>query len=138
MLACRASPNGAANRRTLNEGGIHLQSINIFLLFHAIVLSIMNVLYAIICYSASFFGTNLLIQCQVPVVFSLFLVFQEIGTKRSPNTTKLSHDFFLDKRGHGCFGRRSEDTRGDGKATRHAQGLGAPSCLVGPSWIHLT
>ena len=41
------------------------------------------------------FGTNLLTQCQVSVVvFCLLMVFQEIGTKRSPNARKLFDDFF--------------------------------------------
>ena len=39
---------------------IRLQRIYNFLLFHAIILSILDVLYAFICYFISFFGTNLL------------------------------------------------------------------------------
>ena len=54
------------------------------------------------------------------VGFSLFLVFQKIGTKRSPNTTKLFDDFFLDIRDPRSLGRRSDVKRGDGKATRRA------------------
>ena len=43
----------------------------------------------------SFFGTNLLIQCPVPVaVFCLFFRSHEINIKRSPNTTILFVDFY--------------------------------------------
>jgi hypothetical protein len=52
---------------------IRLQRIYNFLLFHAIIVSILDVYYAIIYH---FFGTNLLTQCPVPVaVFCMFLVF---------------------------------------------------------------
>jgi hypothetical protein len=95
-------------------------------LFYAIILSILDVLYALLCYFISIFGTNLLTQCPVPVaVFYLFLVFQEISTKQSPNAMKLFDDFFLDKRDPRSFGRRPEDSRGGDKATGHALGGGA-------------
>jgi hypothetical protein len=68
---------------------IRLQRIYNFLLFHAIIVSILDVLYAIICLYISFLGTNLLTQCPVPVaVFCLFLPFQKIIVKRSPNEEK--------------------------------------------------
>jgi hypothetical protein len=74
---------------------IRLRRIYNFLLFHAFVLSILDVLYAFIRYFISFLATSLLTQCLVPVaVFCLFLVFQKISTKRSPNATKLFDDFF--------------------------------------------
>jgi hypothetical protein len=64
-------------------------------LFHAIIVSILDVLYAIICHYISFFGTNLLTQCPVPVVvFCLFFTSQNISTKWSPNAVKLVGDFF--------------------------------------------
>ena len=43
----------------------------------------------------SFFGTNLLTQCQVQVVvFSMFFTSQKINIKRTPNAAKLFVDFF--------------------------------------------
>ena len=106
---------------------IRLQHIYNFLLFHAIILSILDVLYAFLCYFISFLGTKLLTQCRVPVaVFCLFLVFQKISTKRSPNATKLFDDFFLDIRDPRSFGRRLDGKRGDDKATGHALGVGTP------------
>ena len=42
----------------------------------------------------SFFGSNLLTQCPVPVaVFCLFFTSQEINIKQSPNIVKLFGDF---------------------------------------------
>ena len=54
-------------------------------------------------------------------VFCLFLVFQEIGTKRSSNTPKLFDDFFLDKRDPASFGMRPDVQRGDSKALGRVQ-----------------
>jgi len=105
---------------------IRIQRIYKFLLFHSIILSILNILYAFLCYFISFLGTNLLTQCLVPVaVFCLFLDFQIISTKRSPNATKLFDDYFLDIRDPRSFGRRPDDGQGDGKATGRALGGGA-------------
>ena len=43
----------------------------------------------------SFFGTNLLTWCQVPVVvFYMFFTSQKINTKWSPNAADLFVDFF--------------------------------------------
>jgi hypothetical protein len=42
-------------------GVIRLQRIYNFLLFHVIILSILGVLYALLCYFILFFGTNILI-----------------------------------------------------------------------------
>src|SRR3990170_7406747 len=59
---------------------IRLQRIYNFLLFHAIILSILDTLYAFLCYFISFLGTNLLTPCLVPAaIFCLFLVFQKIS-----------------------------------------------------------
>ena len=79
----------------------------------------------------SFFGTNLLIQCQVPVdVFCMFFTSQEINTKRSPNATKLHRDFLWTRRhlmGQGCAGGCSE-----GSTTHQGmpRGPGAPWWVV--------
>jgi hypothetical protein len=103
-------------------------------LFHDIIVSILDVYYAFICYFISFFGTNLLTQCPVPVaVFCLFLVFQEISTKLSPNAMKLFDDFFLDKRDPGSFGRRPEDRNMSHKPPGHAQGEGRTLVACGPT-----
>ena len=46
-----------------------------------------------------FFGTNLLTQCQVPVVvFPMFFTSREINIKRNPNATKLHGEFFGTRR----------------------------------------
>src|SRR3989337_2376634 len=78
---------------------IRLQRIYNFLLFHAIIVSILDVLYAIICHYISFFGTNLLTQCLVPVaIFCLFLPFQKIIIKKCPNEKKIWINFFWTNR----------------------------------------
>ena len=81
-----------------SEHLIRLQRIYNFWFFHAIILSILDVLYAFICYFISFFVTNLLTQCLVSVaIFCLFLIFQKISTKRSPNAMKLFDKKFWTK-----------------------------------------
>ena len=74
---------------------IRLQSIYNLLFFSAIIFSVLDVymdLYAILYH---FFRTSILTQCLVPVVvFCLFLLFQQISTKRSPNATELFDNFF--------------------------------------------
>src|SRR3989337_2504910 len=53
---------------------IRLQRIYNFLLFHAVILSFLDVLQSFYSNSISFFGTNLFTQCPVPVaVFACFL-----------------------------------------------------------------
>ena len=67
-------------------------------------------------------------------VFCLFLVFQEISTKRSPNATKLFGDFFLDKRDPGDLERRPEGSQSLHKATGRDPRGGA----VLPCGAHMT
>ena len=81
---------------------IRLQRIYNFLLFHAVILSFLDVLKSFYSNFISFFGTNLLTQCLVPVaVFCLFFTSQKINTKQSPNAIKFYreliwniHDFW--------------------------------------------
>ena len=75
------------------------------------------------CLGRSFFGTNLLTQCLVPVVvFCLFFTSQKINTKRSPNATKLFGEFFWTRR-H-LLGQRSTrgGLRGEHNPPGHAWG----------------
>jgi hypothetical protein len=88
-------------------------------LFHAIIVSILDVLFTFTSSFISFFGTNLLTQCPMPVAV---LVFQNISTKRSPNATKLFGDFLLDTKDPGSFGRRPEDVALAHKAPGRAGG----------------
>ena len=69
-------------------------------------------------------------------VFCLFLVFQKISTKQSPNATKLFDDFFLDIRDPRSFGGGPEDLREDDKATGRAQGGGRALLPCGPHVAH--
>ena len=64
-------------------------------------------------------------------VFCLFLVFQEISTKRSPNAMKLFDDFFLDIRDPRSFGRGTEDERVGHKP--HGRALGGAHVVYGPT-----
>ena len=74
---------------------IRLQLIYNLLSIHAIILSFLDVLQSFYSNFISFFGTNLLTQCLVPVaIFCLFFTSQKINIKRSPNTAKLYGDFF--------------------------------------------
>ena len=77
------------------------------------------------------FGTNLLTQSPVPVsVFPLFQCSQKRNIKRSPNGMKPSGKLFLEqKQSRGLGVHVRENQRG-----RHEAG-GAPSILVGPSWL---
>ena len=100
---------------------IRLQRIYNFLLFHAIILSILDVFIYIYSNYILYFGTDLLTQCLVLVaVFFLFLVLQKIHTKQSPNATKLVDDFFLDKRDPRSFEGSPDDKWGDDRTTGHA------------------
>ena len=71
----------------------------------------------------SFFGTNLLTYCQVPLaVLSMFFTSQKILIKRSPNATNLYEDFLWTRRkklGPGCtWG----EFRGGDNPPGHARG----------------
>src|SRR6266536_2106428 len=78
---------------------ICFQRIYNFELFHAVILSFLDVLQSFYNHFISFFSTNLLTQCQVLVaVFCLFFTSQNISTKRSPNAAKLFVEFFWTRR----------------------------------------
>ena len=73
----------------------------------------------------SFFGTNLLTWCQVPVaVFCIFFTSQEINIRRSPNATKLHDDFLWNIYEFW----EVESTRDDARGAHEAGG--APLTLV--------
>ena len=77
------------------------------------------------------FGTNILIQCPVPVpVCCIFFVTQKIHIKRSPNGIKTDGDFFWNI----CDFWEEESTRGDARGGHQAggvqQGSGAPRYLL--------
>ena len=88
---------------------IRLKCIYNFLWFHAVILSSLDVL----CTFYIFFGTNLLIQCQVPVpVFSVFLTLfrSDFGTesKQKKNPEMI---FSRTEEVHGAFGPRQVGPR---------------------------
>ena len=72
--------------------------------------------------------------------FCLFLAFQEINIKRSPNGEKIWINFFWTKRDPRSFRRRPEESRGSDKLTRPSlptrarlAGLSLPRDSSGPS-----
>ena len=74
---------------------IRLQRIYNLWSIHAVLLSFLDVLQSFYSNFISFFGTNLLTQCPVPVaVFCLHFTSQKINIKWSPNTAKLFVDFY--------------------------------------------
>ena len=110
---------------------IRLQRIYNFLLFHVVILSILDVLYTFTAIIYHFLGSNLLTQCPVPVaIFCLFFVLRNINMKRSPNATKLFGDFFLDIRDTRSFDRGPEDRGGGHEPPGHA--LGGAHVACGP------
>ena len=69
---------------------IRLKRIYNFLWFHVVILSTLDVLYTFYI----FLGTNLLIQCQVPVpVFSVFLTLFRSDFGKESKRNKIP-DFF--------------------------------------------
>jgi hypothetical protein len=112
---------------------IRLQRIYNFLLFHTIIVSILYVLYAIICHYISFFETNLLIQCQVPV--AVFLIFFCLFRKSLSNESRRINFGLI-------FSRPKETLEASGEDQTSHEGAtspeGAPPKLVGPSWHLLT
>ena len=74
---------------------IRLQRIYNFWLFHAIILPFLDVLHSLYSNFISFFGTNILIQCPVPVpVCCMFYVSQKPNIKRSLNRIKTDGELF--------------------------------------------
>ena len=77
------------------------------------------------------FGTNILIQCPVPVpVCCMFFVSQNIHIKRSPNGKKTDGDFFGI---YVIFGKKNQRNTTPEVATRQGappRGSGAPWALV--------
>ena len=67
-------------------------------------------------------------------VFCLFLVFQKIHIKWSPNAAKLFDDFFWKETDPGSFGGAAEEPQGPHKPPGRATPPGVPWCLVGPLW----
>ena len=77
------------------------------------------------------FGTNILIQCPVPVpVCCMFFVSQKINSKRSPHGIKTDRDFFGI---YVIFGKKNQrETMPEGAMRQGARprGVGAPLTLV--------
>ena len=70
------------------------------------------------------FGTNILIQCPVPVpVCCMFFVSQKTHIKRSPNGIKMDGDFFWNI----CEFWEVESTREDARGAHEAGGRCAPN-----------
>ena len=86
--------------------------------------------YILLAIFYTFFGTNILIQCPVPVpVCCMFFVSQKIHIKRSPNAMKLYGDFLWTRRnmlGPGCTWGSPEE------GTTHQ---GAPGGPGAPWWV---
>ena len=77
------------------------------------------------------FGTNILIQCPVPVpVCCMFFVSQKIHIKRSPNGIKTDGDFFWNI----CDFWEEESTRDDARGGHEAGGAPGGQARPGPSW----
>ena len=74
----------------------------------------------------SFFGTNLLTQCPVPVaVFCLFFTSREINIKQSPIDLKLHGTYFWKESNPGDLESTSRKQQGS-----HEAGGAPPPCLV--------
>ena len=81
----------------------------------------------------SFFGTNLLTQCPVPVaVFCLFFTSEEININRSPNTAKLFEDFFDQKTSYGLEKRLGGAPRGAQPTRARQEAQACPGGLCPP------
>ena len=75
--------------------------------------------YILLATFYTIFGTNILIQCPVPVpVFCMFFVSQKIHIKRSPNGIKTDGDFFWNI----CDFREEESTRYDARGGPQGRG----------------
>ena len=95
------------------NGLIRLQRIYNFWLFHAIILSVLGVLYALIWYFILFLGLTYQprAQCQF-LLFPCFWVLQKRNIKWSPNGIKRSRWFFLDQKTHRRVGEEARRPMG--------------------------
>ena len=79
------------------------------------------------------FGTNILIQCPVPVpVCCKFYVSQKPHIKQSPNGIKMDGDYFRNIRRIWEEKSTRDDAQGRHEAGGAPHPLGAPLTLVGP------
>ena len=77
------------------------------------------------------FGTNILIQCPVPVpVCCMFFVTQKIHNKRSPNGIKTDGDFFGIFMNFEKWNQREMMLEGPTRQGDSPQWVGAPLTLV--------
>ena len=112
---------------------IRLQRIYNLWSIHVVLLSFLDVLQLFYSNFISFFGTNLLIGCPVPVaVFCLFFTSQEINIKRSPNTAKLFGDILWTRTPK--MGQSSTWGCPEGGTTHK----GAPGPPGAPRWVEPT
>ena len=107
---------------------IRLRRIYNFWLFHAIILSTLDVLYAFICYFIWFLGQTYLPRAQCQFLFFPWVrVSQKRKIKWSPIDLKLHGTYFWKESNPGDLESTSSEIRGS-----HEVG-GAPSTLV-PPW----
>ena len=94
----------------------------------------MPILYNFYILLATFytiFGTNILIQCPVPVpVCCMFFVSQKTQIKRSPNGIKMDRDFFGIFMNFGKKNQRETMPEGATRQGACPRGAGAPLTLV--------
>ena len=85
------------------------------------------------------FGTNLLTKGPVQIAgfFAYFSVSQKRNIKRNPNGMKPSRGSFLEQTQSRRLGVDIKEAtrRPRGREVR-PRGVGVPSTLVGPSWLH--
>ena len=109
----------------------YVSNVCIFFLFHAIILSILDVLWALLCTFMLFLGLTYWprAQCQF-LFFPLFQCFEEMEyqTESKRNET-FWRSYFWKESNPVDLESTSRKQRG-----RHEAG-GAPSTLVGPSWL---
>ena len=114
---------------------IRLQHIYNFLLFHAVILSFLVVLQSFYSNFISFFGTNLLTWCQVPVaIFRLFSTTHEINIKWSPNAAKLFVVFLDQKISSGPRKHLRGAPRGAQPTGARREAQARPGGLCPPQW----
>ena len=92
------------------------QRIYNFLLFHAIILSVLDVLYALICYFIWFLGLTYQPRAQCQFLFFLVLEFRRKGISNGVQTEwNLRDDFSWTRRQPGDSEIKSEDPQGSHK-----------------------